>query len=221
MSLEIITTADGSNSLRNLTLNETYHSVHGAIQESLHVFIENGLEPLLAKLEREIFIFEVGFGTGLNALLTWKRAQTLNRKISYTTIDPHPLPEEVWAALNYPITLDSSSEYDLLHRSPWQVATTLDPYFELLKLRTTLQDARTEPDAFDIIYYDAFAPSKQPELWEVPMLEKVIMTLRQGGIFVTYCAKGQVKRILQRLDLKVETLSGPPGKKEMVRAIRQ
>jgi tRNA U34 5-methylaminomethyl-2-thiouridine-forming methyltransferase MnmC len=221
VSLEIITTADGSNSLRNLTLNETYHSVHGAIQESLHVFIENGLEPLIAKHEKEIFIFEVGFGTGLNALLSWKRAQTLPRKISYTTIDPYPLPEDIWTALNYPLNLDCNSEYDLLHRSPWQVATTLDPYFELLKLHTTLQDARPQATAFDIIYYDAFAPSKQPELWELPMLEKAIMALKPGGVFVTYCAKGQVKRNLKSLCLKVETLSGPPGKKEMVRAMRQ
>jgi tRNA U34 5-methylaminomethyl-2-thiouridine-forming methyltransferase MnmC len=221
VSLEIITTADGSNSLRNLTLNETYHSVHGAIQESLHVFIENGLESRLAKLEREIFIFEVGFGTGLNALLTWKRAQTHRRKISYTTIEPFPLPEDIWTALNYPIDLHSRWEYDLLHRSPWQVGITLDPYFELLKLQTTLQDARPQGEGFDIIYYDAFAPSKQPELWELPMLEKVIMTLRPGGVFVTYCAKGQVKRYLRSLQLNVETLSGPPGKKEMVRAIRQ
>lgn len=220
MSLEIITTADGSNSLRNTTLNETYHSVHGAIQESLHVFIDNGLTPQLAELEREIFIFEVGFGTGLNALLTLKRAQALRRKINYTTIDPHPLPEDVWAALNYPITLDSRSEYDFIHRSPWQIATTLDPYFELLKLQTTLQDARPETEAFDIIYYDAFAPSKQPDLWERSLLEKVTSALKPGGAFVTYCAKGQVKRILQSFHLKVETLSGPPGKKEMVRAIR-
>jgi tRNA U34 5-methylaminomethyl-2-thiouridine-forming methyltransferase MnmC len=220
VSLEIITTADGSNSLRDTTLDETYHSVHGAIQESLHVFIENGLMSFIGKLKGEISILEVGFGTGLNALLTMQCARAHRQKVNYTTLEPNPLSEEIWSALNYPVTVNHANEYGSIHRSPWQVGTTLDPYFELLKVRTTLQEARPEAGSFDIVYYDAFAPSKQPELWELPMLEKVVATLRPGGVFVTYCAKGQLKRDLRDLQLKVETLPGPPGKKEMVRATK-
>ena len=218
MSLEIITTADGSNSLRNTTLDETYHSVHGAIQESLHVFIENGLMSFIGKLKKEISILEVGFGTGLNALLTLQCARAHRQKVKYTTLEPNPLSEEIWSSLNYSVTLNCASEYDSLHRSHWQVGTTLDSYFELLKVRTTLQEARLEAGSFDLVYYDAFAPSKQPELWELPMMEKVVATLRPGGVLVTYCAKGQLKRNLRDLQLNVETVPGPPGKKEMVRA---
>lgn len=217
MSLEIITTADGSNSLRNTTLDETYHSVYGAIQESVHVFIENGLMSFIGK-PKEISILEVGFGTGLNALLTLRYARAHRQKVNYTTLEPNPLSEEIWSSLNYPVTLNHAHEYDSLHRSPWQVGTTLEPYFELLKVRTTLQEARLEAGSFDLVYYDAFAPSKQPELWELPMLQKVVATLRPGGVFVTYCAKGELKRNLRDLQLNVETLPGPPGKKEMVRA---
>jgi tRNA U34 5-methylaminomethyl-2-thiouridine-forming methyltransferase MnmC len=217
VSLEIITTADGSNSLRNTTLDETYHSVYGAIQESVHVFIENGLMSFIGK-PKEISILEVGFGTGLNALLTLRYARAHRQKVNYTTLEPNPLSEEIWSSLNYPVTLNHAHEYDSLHRSPWQVGTTLEPYFELLKVRTTLQEARLEAGSFDLVYYDAFAPSKQPELWELPMLQKVVATLRPGGVFVTYCAKGELKRNLRDLQLNVETLPGPPGKKEMVRA---
>jgi tRNA U34 5-methylaminomethyl-2-thiouridine-forming methyltransferase MnmC len=220
VSLEIITTADGSNSLRNTTLDETYHSVHGAIQESVHVFIDNGLMSLLGKVKGKISILEVGFGTGLNALLTVQCARAHRQRVYYTTLEPNPLSDEIWSLLNYPVTLNLANEYGSLHRSPWQIGTTLDPYFELLKLRTTLQEARPEAGSFDLVYYDAFAPSKQPELWELPMLEKVVKALRQGGILVTYCAKGQLKRNLRGLQLNVETLSGPPGKKEMVRATK-
>lgn len=218
MSLEIITTADGSNSLRNIALDETYHSVHGAIRESVHVFIENGLMSFIGKHKGDISILEVGFGTGLNALLTMQCARAHRQKVNYTAIEPYPLSEDIWSSLNYSVTLNCADEYNSLHRSPWQVGTTLDPYFELLKVQATLQRAKPPAGWFDLVYYDAFAPSKQPELWELPMLEKVVATLRPGGVFVTYCAKGQLKRNLRDLQLNVETLPGPPGKKEMVLA---
>lgn len=218
MSLQIISTADGSNSLRNIALDETYHSVHGAIRESVHVFIENGLMLFIGKIKEDISILEVGFGTGLNALLTMQCARAHRQKVTYTAIEPYPLPEDIWLSLNYPVTLNGVDEYTSLHQSPWQVGITLDPYFELLKVRATLQEAKPPAGWFDLVYYDAFAPSKQPELWELPMLEKVVATLRPGGVLVTYCAKGQLKRNLRDLQLNVETLPGPPGKKEMVRA---
>jgi tRNA U34 5-methylaminomethyl-2-thiouridine-forming methyltransferase MnmC len=218
VNLDIIITADGSNSLRNVSLNETYHSIHGAVQESVYVFIQNGLMPFMSKDKREISILEVGFGTGLNALLTLQRAQMHQQKIRYWALDPYPLPEAIWTALNYPDALDLADEFRSIHRSPWQIATALGDYFTLSKDQTTLQDAALQAGDFDLVYYDAFAPSKQPELWELPALEKVVSALGPKGIFVTYSAKGQLKRDLLSLRLNVETLPGPPGKKEMIRA---
>jgi len=204
--IRIITTSDGSHSLLNTELDETYHSRHGALQESLHVFIKNGLEVL--DLD-EINIFEVGFGTGLNALL----AAQSNKKINYTSIEAFPLPEEVYSQLNYePRTLLQD-----LHRAAWNFKSQI-LNLSLTKLHTTLEAVQLPPNHFNIIFFDAFAPSKQPSMWELPMLKKVCDSLTQGGLFVTYCAKGQLKRDLRSLGLEVETLPGPPGKKEMVRA---
>jgi tRNA U34 5-methylaminomethyl-2-thiouridine-forming methyltransferase MnmC len=220
VSIQIITTADGSNSLLNVSLNETYHSIHGAIQESLHVFIQNGLLPFINGDRSEISIFEVGFGTGLNALLTMQRADQLKRKVSYMTIEPHPLPENVWAELNYPEALNLVKEYRALHVSPWQVGTSLSAYFNIFKLQSMLQETDLGKARFDIVYYDAFAPAKQPDLWVLDVLQKVVLALKPGGVLVTYCAKGQLKRDLRSLQLTVETLPGPPGKKEMIRAVK-
>jgi tRNA U34 5-methylaminomethyl-2-thiouridine-forming methyltransferase MnmC len=218
VNLDIIITGDGSNSLRNISLNETYHSIHGAIQESVYVFIQQGLMPLMSKDKSEISILEVGFGTGLNALLTLQKAQTDKQKVSYTALEPYPLPETIWKGLNYPDALDLADEFRCIHRSQWQIATELGDHFTLFKDKTSLQDATLQAGDFDLVYYDAFAPSKQPDLWELSVLEKVVSALRPEGIFVTYCAKGQLKRDLLSLRLNVETLPGPPGKKEMIRA---
>jgi tRNA U34 5-methylaminomethyl-2-thiouridine-forming methyltransferase MnmC len=217
VSIEIITTADGSHTLRDQALGETYHSVHGAIQESVHVFIEKGLMFFTGKGKPEITILEMGFGTGLNALLTLQKARVHKQKVIYTTVEPYPLPENIWSVLNYTEGGSDAEEFKLLHSSPWQIGIPLDPCFELLKIRTTLQEYVPECESFDLIYYDAFAPSKQPELWELQMLKKVVAALKPGGVFVTYCAQGQLKRNLKALMLDVETMPGPPGKKEMVR----
>jgi tRNA U34 5-methylaminomethyl-2-thiouridine-forming methyltransferase MnmC len=192
--------------LLNTELDETYHSIHGAVQESMHVFIKNGLD-LIDK--EPINVFEVGFGTGLNALLT----ALSGKKVNYTSIEAFPLPEEVYTQLNYePVEL-------LLQLHRQQQLTTSN--FQLTKIYTTLQSFDLADLTFDIIYYDAFAPSKQPEMWEFPMIEKVCSALTTGGIFVTYCAKGQLKRDLRSLGMEVETLPGPPGKKEMVRGVKR
>jgi tRNA U34 5-methylaminomethyl-2-thiouridine-forming methyltransferase MnmC len=216
VSIEIISTEDGSNSLRQIQLNETYHSVHGAVQESIHVFIRNGLAA--GETAPETSILEVGFGTGLNALLTWQFARQHGRKVKYTAIEPCPISEKVWSKLNYPVLLGESKAYRSLHLSQWGITVPLDPVFELFKIRMTLQDVAVQPGVFDVAYYDAFAPSKQPELWDIEVLRKVVAALKCGGLFVTYCAKGQLKRDLRNLGMIVETLAGPPGKKEMVRA---
>jgi len=220
MAIEIITTSDGSHSLLNTDLNETYHSVHGALQESIHVFIKKGFDFLIERDQpKELHIFEVGFGTGLNALLTLQQAISSSIKVFYTSIEAFPLPEEVWSKLNYAQSPDLTAYFDKLHHAPWSQWTEITPQFHLFKQQTTLQQIDLDSKKYDLVYFDAFAPNKQPELWELSLLEKTIRSLNQGGVFVTYCAKGQLKRDLKSLRLQVETLEGPPGKKEMVRAI--
>lgn len=221
MSLTIITTGDGSHSLRNEALNETYHSVHGALQESVHVFIRNGLEHRMLDFRDEsLSIFEVGFGTGLNALLTANYALENTVTIAYTSIEAFPVPGEIWRTLNYGSTEEAQKRFYSLHEAAWETEQQIVPRFRLRKMHITFEDMVLPASSFDVIYFDAFAPNKQPDLWTLPMLEKVTALLRPGGVFVTYCAKGQLKRDLKSLGLTTETLPGPPGKKEMVRATR-
>ncbi|HEY3404991.1 MAG TPA: tRNA (5-methylaminomethyl-2-thiouridine)(34)-methyltransferase MnmD [Ohtaekwangia sp.] len=215
---EIIVTKDGSHSLLNTELNETYHSVHGALQESIYVFIKNGLDPAIQKNPDSLSILEVGFGTGLNALLTLQRAQQVTSKIQYTTLEAFPLTEDIWSRLNYAESLRLQEHFNQLHRAPWNVESSILPNFQLLKIDKTLQTVDLN-STYDLIYFDAFAPSKQPEMWTLDVLGKVVNLMKPAGIFVTYCAKGQLKRDLKSLGLNIETLPGPPGKKEMVRGV--
>lgn len=219
--IQRIVTGDGSHSLINTELNETYHSVHGARQESLHVFVAKGLDFFCAQSSHDpVRILEVGFGTGLNALLTLQRTAEILRTVTYTSVEAFPLGEEIWSTLNY--TKDSRAKelFEKIHRSDWSHEIEITPLFSLLKIPIPLQVAPLPSSSFDVVYFDAFAPNKQPELWEISVLDKVVSAMRPGGVFVTYCAKGQLKRDLKTLNLKVETLPGPPGKKEMVRALK-
>lgn len=221
MAVEIITTSDGSHSLLNRELNETYHSVHGAVQESIHVFIKNGFDFLVQHANPEnMAILEVGFGTGLNALLTVQRAASLKNHITYTSLEAYPVMEEIWSKLNYPSSAEMQAVFKDLHQASWNTEASIAPNFKLTKLHQTLQQTTLAPASVDLVYFDAFAPSKQPEMWTLEVLGKVVDTMRQEAVFVTYCAKGQLKRDLRSLGLTVETLPGPPGKKEMVRAVR-
>lgn len=231
MSVEIITTADGSHSLFHPELNETYHSRHGALQESQHVFIEHGLK-YFAKLNpgRPIRVFEVGFGTGLNALLAWQWSSEHHLFVDYVTIEAFPISYEVAGTLNYARLPNfagltaaisrSESPFERLHQCEWDVRTTLSEHFAFKKIQVKLEQWSEGETGYDVIFFDAFAPSKQPELWTNDMLGKVVERMNSGGVFVTYCAKGQVKRDLAALGLKVETLPGPPGKKEMTRGLK-
>ena len=223
-NLEIITTSDGSHSLLNTQLNETYHSIHGAIQESVHVFIKNGLEYLAQKNpQTEIKILEVGFGTGLNALLTLQYNLDHLAKISYESLEAFPIAYETAMRLNYPnaLSFPQAEKYFLqLHQSPWDEPVEISNTFSLHKRHVTLEAANLVTEKFDLIYFDAFAPSKQPEMWALPILEKIERSMKSGGVLVTYCAKGQLKRDLKSLGLIVETLPGPPGKFQMVRALK-
>lgn len=219
--LKIIVTADGSHSLLNVELNETYHSSHGALQESRHVFIKNGLDFFVDKTgSNSIHILEVGFGTGLNALLTALRAQGLNKTIHYTSLEAFPLQKDVWVQLNYADKLGVPNIFNDLHGSAWDAWVSILPNFKLLKQHDTLQHAELLAGHYDVIYYDAFAPNKQPEMWDYAALKKITQSMKFEGVFVTYCAKGQLKRDLKSLGLTVQTLAGPPGKKEMVRGLK-
>lgn len=221
--LTIITTSDGSHSLLNTVLNETYHSTHGAIQESIHVFIKNGFDFFLQQNETDrINILEIGFGTGLNVLLTVQHTAQLNKKINYTSLEAFPIDISIVQQLNYPLALKKANDEEFvnLHQLPWDETSEVRSNFYLSKLKMKLEEAHLEGNEFDLVYYDAFAPSKQPGMWELPVLRKVTDTMKPQGVFVTYCAKGQLKRDLTTLGLSVETLQGPPGKKEMVRAVK-
>jgi len=218
---EIILTEDGSHSLLNTALNETYHSIHGALQESVHVFIRHGLDYFLQRhVQQNISILEIGFGTGLNALLTLQKILNQPNKVRYTSLEAFPIHQDIWSKLNYAESLNMSEHFNRLHQAEWDIPVDVLPNFQLTKLHTTLQQVALSQQLFDIIYYDAFAPSKQPEMWTFELLEKVVNAMSPRGVFVTYCAKGQLKRDLKNLGLNVETLDGPPGKKEMVRAIK-
>jgi len=218
-SIRIITTEDGSHSLFNEKLNETYHSIHGAVQESNHVFIKHGLEFVMEHSTKPVIhILEIGFGTGLNALLTLQHVFETNQSICYTTLEAFPVEEDVWRKLNYADTGLAKLWFEKLHQSTWDQWVEITPSFQLQKLNTTLQQFDARQNHFDLVYFDAFAPGKQPELWEVGMLKKTIDPMYVKGVFVTYCAKGELKRNLKSLQLAVKSLPGPPGKREMVRA---
>ncbi|MEJ1236547.1 tRNA (5-methylaminomethyl-2-thiouridine)(34)-methyltransferase MnmD [Chryseolinea sp. T2] len=215
--LQFIITEDGSHTLFRADLDETYHSKHGALQESQHVFINNGLRYWMETRNKEqVTIFEVGFGTGLNAWLTHQLATEQKLQVRYFSVEAFPLQPEVWKELNY---APDDRTFKAIHEASWNVSVPVSEYFTLHKLEGKLEDVSL-PELTDIVYFDAFAPAKQPELWTYSVLEKACVALDTNGVFVTYCAKGQLKRDLRSLGLRVETLPGPPGKKEMVRAIR-
>jgi tRNA U34 5-methylaminomethyl-2-thiouridine-forming methyltransferase MnmC len=218
--IKIIETEDGSHSLYVPELNETYHSFHGAWQESMHVFIEKGLRYYRIKkgLPEQVRIFEVGFGTGLNALLSVLFANEHQLKLHYTSIEPFPLEIELVKQLNYGEKANANTLFMELHQAKWGEDVPISPFFTLEKLQLKLEDVKLHNNHIDIVYFDAFAPGKQAELWTPAMLQIAYDLLEKGGILVTYCAQGQFKRNLKEVGFTVESVPGPPGKKEMVRA---
>lgn len=220
-NVQIITTADGSHSLINTSLDETYHSRHGARQESLHVFIRNGLDHYKrSRSPEEIRILEVGFGSGLNALLAMQWSKVSSTRVHYTGIEASPLPETIWRNLNYPVWQEEEGDFYRLHELPWGVDHVLRPEFIFRKEHSTIQDHLKSNVPENVVFYDAFAPDKQPEMWTAETLSLVTESLTLGGVFVTYCAKGQLRRTLKTLGMTVESLPGAPGKKEMTRATK-
>lgn len=217
--LVIIETQDGSHSIYSPSFGVSYHSKYGAIQESQHVFIEAGLFEASLN-QKEIHVLEIGFGTGLNALMTRIEADRRQLIVDYTTVENFPVPGNEAIQLNYPETLQEISyrpDFEKMHQMPWGVKEAFKTNFKFTKLQQTFESLRFEAQ-FDLIYFDAFAPSAQPELWDTEVLGIMYNALRENGILVTYCAKGAVKRSLKSLGFVVESLKGPPGKREMTRA---
>lgn len=216
----LIKTADGSHSLYVKELNEHYHSIHGAIQESKHVFIEAGLNYFLKKNPKNISILEIGFGTGLNAFLTYLRSKEGTIPIHYTALEPFPINTELVNELNYAKFLDSEQNiFNSIHTCDWGKDISLSENFALHKIKDSLQETDFTKQ-FDLIYFDAFGPRVQPELWTENIFEKIYAVTKTMGCLVTYCAKGEVKRNLKKVGFIVESLQGPPGKREMIRAAK-
>lgn len=218
MKRQIFKTADGSTTIFIPEMDENYHSHHGAIQEAEHVFIRNGLEHIQKNVVR---IFELGFGTGLNALLTYKRAKELSLEIDYFGLEAFPVESELISELNYvdQIGEECAAGFTEMHESPWNSKCSIDK-FHLTKVDQKIQNLNVAELQFDLIYFDAFGPRAQDEMWHLPVLEKMANMLPIGGVLVTYCAQGQFKRYLKSLGFEIERLPGPPGKREMTRATK-
>jgi len=222
MPKEIIITGDGSHSVGFNDSNMTYHSRHGAIQESKHVYIETGLKQLMNQ-KSGIRIFEMGFGTGLNALLTLISTQGTDHQIYYETIEPYPLEKEFFEKLNYPGELqreDLTSVFHQMHHCLWEREISLAAHFTFKKIRVSLQDV-VLTQSFDLIFYDAFAPRAQPELWTEVICRKLFSALVRDGLLVTYCSKGDVQRSMHAAGFTVEKLPGPLHKREILRATKK
>ena len=214
MENQLIITNDGSHSIFNPKIKECYHSRHGAIVEAEHVFIRNGFSAIN---KSKINILEIGFGTGLNALLTYQKAVQKSIKVNYHAIEPYPVKKENYKNLNFADLIGLEKEKLLiLHSSVWQKKNEISCYFSLTKDHTTSQDYNTNLK-FDIIYFDAFSPEKQPELWSDIIFKKMYSLLKKDGFLVTYCAKGAVKRTMKKIGFEVVVLDGPPGKRQMTR----
>lgn len=216
----IFETQDGSHSIFSDTFGVSYHSKYGAVQESRHVFLEAGLFPKLLALP-EVSVLETGFGTGLNAILTYQEAARCRKPVRYVGLETYPISAVQAKALNYPLLLGEAAAlpFQQMHELPWESPYQLSEWFSFEKQQTPFEAIAFQAE-FDVIYFDAFAPEVQPELWGEAVLGRMYAALRPGGILVTYCAKGAVKRCLKSLGFTVEALKGPPGKREMTRAVK-
>jgi tRNA U34 5-methylaminomethyl-2-thiouridine-forming methyltransferase MnmC len=217
MKRKIVTTSDGSKTIYLEDWDEHYHSKHGAIQEAYHVFIKNGLSLFDSG---SISILEMGFGTGLNALITLMEAERTNLNIRYTGVEAYPISPKELGQLNYITELKANafqSVFEKMHSCPWEIDCSISNNFVLHKKQMNFLDIETKA-LFDLVYFDAFGARVQPELWTETIFEKMFRALKKDGILVTYAAKGSVRRAMQSVGLIVERLPGPPGKREMLRA---
>ena len=220
MDYKVIDTNDGSKTIYLPAMDEQYHSVNGAITESEHVFLKNGY---LYHQSTTPKVFEVGFGTGLNCLLTALKAEELKRSTTYYSIEKYPLKKQITEQLNYGLSISSAARelFEKIHSCKWNETVSLTEYFQLRKIKADLlTDNLRTAGIFNIIYFDAFAPDKQPEMWNTDVFEKIYSLTTAKGVFVTYSAKGIVRRQLAACGFDMEKLPGPPGKFQMLRGIK-
>jgi tRNA U34 5-methylaminomethyl-2-thiouridine-forming methyltransferase MnmC len=215
---QLVNTSDGSHTIYVPELDEHYHSIHGAVQESQFIFIGNGFDFCKAD---PLSILEIGFGTGLNVLLTVIRNNPATRKVNYTSIEKYPLDQNTIGSLNhFKFAGDSGKEiFHLIHSSPWNTNTQISGNFSLKKIKADFTKDSVS-GRYDLIYFDAFGPDKQPEMWTRDLFSRIAEVTNKDGILVTYSAKGEIRRILKACGFEVTLLPGPPGKRQMIRAIK-
>ncbi|TGE21448.1 SAM-dependent methyltransferase [Hymenobacter aquaticus] len=224
VKVEVRTTEDGSSTLYVPALDEHYHSTHGALREARHVYLAAGLEPALTPAAAAVRVLEIGFGTGLNALLTLQRSLSASPFIEYDTLEKYPLPPAVIQSLGverYVLNPELLAYHEQLHTAPWNEPVPVAPHFRLRKLHAALQETSLPNDHYDVVYFDAFAPEKQPDMWTEAVFEQLHRATAPGGALVSYCAKGSFRRSLKAAGWLVEKLPGPPGKREMTRARKE
>ncbi len=217
MKREIIQTQDGSTTIHLPEWDECYHSKHGAIQEAYHVFIKNGLELFP---NQSISILEIGFGTGLNAFITFLESKKLSQTIDYVGVEAYPISAEEVLQMNYVSELNAENNrafFEKMHKTDWESKNEIDLNFKLTK-RKQFFDEITDENKFDLIYFDAFGYRVQPELWSTEIFRKMYNSLKKNGVLVTYAARGVIKRSMIEVGFTVEKLPGAPGKREMFRA---
>lgn len=226
MKREIIITADGSATIYLPDWDEQYHSKHGAVQEAYHVFIKHGLHHYCnsgLSTSEVVSVLEIGFGTGLNTLITLLEAETLKVKIDYTGVEAYPVALDEALKLNYTNMLDVRVDQDVfktIHMVSWESQHKIAPFFSLTKQNKFFKDIEAKSQ-YNIIYFDAFGARVQPDLWTEAIFQIMFNALRPNGVLVTYSAKGSVRRAMQSVGFKVEKLPGPPGKREMLRACKK
>ncbi|MEO9531799.1 MAG: tRNA (5-methylaminomethyl-2-thiouridine)(34)-methyltransferase MnmD [Crocinitomicaceae bacterium] len=218
MQSKIIVTKDKSKTLLIPELNETYHSTNGALTEALHVFQKAGIDYSERK---DLKIFEMGFGTGLNAILTFQKAQKENLNIYYECIEAYPVSLEQALEMDYLEAPELNPAFHKMHTANHKDLVELGNHFQFRKIISKIQDYSLEQNCFDLIFYDAFGPKVQQELWETFILSKFYEGLKPDGFLVTYCAQGAFKRNLKAIGFEVESIPGPPGKREMTRAFKR
>ena len=227
MKREIITTEDGSKTIQITEWNEQYHSKHGAIQEANYVYLDKGLQYFITenkvKSIQNVSVLEIGFGTGLNAFLTLLQAERLKKNIEYTGVEAYPIASEELQALNYVEALqaeDNTSNFEALHKSSWETQHQITEHFNLKKEQKLFSEITNE-NSFNVIYFDAFGPRVQPELWTEAIFKIMYKALKPKGVLVTYCAQGHARRAMISSGFSIEKLQGPPGKRHMLRALKR
>jgi len=224
MERHIVLTEDGSSSIYAEEVSQYYHSHFGALQESMHIFINAGLCSEYLSHLAHISILEIGFGTGLNALLTYFKAEELNKKIYYETVELYPLTPQETAQLNYPNILDYDNTKEIfttLHSTPWDENVVISEHFTLNKRQISAIDAQYSPNTFNLVYFDPFSPDVQPELWTKTVFESIYNSMKENAILLTYCTKGTVKEVMRNIGFEIEKLPGPVGKREILRVSRR